>query len=466
MRKKNLSKKILHIKNLYVNLYNDKQKIYGDIALVLITLFLTLNIRFFFILIANDFVFINAHHLLQLFLQDYLIFILTFLTFWITITLILGEKIKNTLIYILPTQLIFITPPIIDLIVTGGGSFWSFYLLSDFQTLLKQFFTFFNHLPGAVTYFGTKIMIFIGIFGSGFIVWFLKRSIYRALFSSLATYCIFFFYAAFPSFFSYVYYQLFELTPFYKVTLSQISQLFISPHEILFKTDKQLHSVLSYKVNIIYSIILIFTIFLLQKNKLRDFYKNSITGKNLFLYTNILFYTGLVVSSNQKPGNILFSILLVTLIILFYSKLFHYIKEKNTTTLIALAVIAPIIPFINIYYATFIYLLYITSKKIYKKYNTIILTVLIPFIIYTNFSQQLSIEYFNFTHLLYFLIIATLFIFRNIEFKYLFIPILISSLLISYKILFINFLVLIFFYKYKKYSRGLMFIILSLAIFL
>ena len=106
------------------------------------------------------------------------------------------EKISRV---ILPSFLILILAPILDLIISLGAGYKISYMFpGQHENLLLRFFTFFGPLDAFGVTPGMRIEIALVLLGS-FIYFFIKkRSIIRSLFFSFLTYSLIFIYCAIP----------------------------------------------------------------------------------------------------------------------------------------------------------------------------------------------------------------------------------------------------------------------------
>ena len=232
-------------------------------------------------------------------------FSLAVVSIWLFLSFILKInpiKLSRMLVF----SLIFILfPPFIDMIKTGGEVYWSFYLFSSPRDLFLQFITVFGHLPGAVAYFGTKI-IFILIVALLFIVILLKtRSYFKSIFCAVATYSILFFWGSFPSFFYYFYNFLFGSKKFLEIKSFEIYNFFSLSNDILGTGFQDFKYSVAYRLDIIFFIILVFLLGVLfwriDAKKFVAVLKNFRYPQ--LVYHSGLFFVGIAIGFINYPEN-------------------------------------------------------------------------------------------------------------------------------------------------------------------
>lgn len=96
--------------------------------------------------------------------------------------------------------LIVWTPPILDKMIFGDRTFWSFYELDGVQGLIRRFFTFFGDTPDIGITYGVRIEVALMTTGMTLYSFFRKRKVLHALRTGLLTYLAFFILGTFPSY--------------------------------------------------------------------------------------------------------------------------------------------------------------------------------------------------------------------------------------------------------------------------
>lgn len=96
--------------------------------------------------------------------------------------------------------LIVWTPPILDKLIFGDRTFWSFYELDGVTGLIGRFFTFFGDTPDIGITYGVRIEVALMTAGLTLYSFFRKRKVLPAMLVGLLTYLVFFVLGTFPSY--------------------------------------------------------------------------------------------------------------------------------------------------------------------------------------------------------------------------------------------------------------------------
>ncbi len=408
---------------------NDKK--YGEYFTFFVAFITSIFIRFFVVAVSAKFSYSSGKMLIDFILQDFLIFLLSFLSIWIVLSYILKCKpSKLKYLMILATPLV-VLPPLIDFVATKGGGYWSFYINESLRGLYPIYVTFFDNLPSAIEYFGTRIMVFFAVFMIAlyvaYVIFAKSRSFVKSVIlffiTAIIMYSIFFFYASFPSWFSFFYFSIFEHKSIMSVSLADISSLFITPHEIFHANPFNISNALLKKLNMIYALLVIPLIFLKEK---RD--KNISISVNIFKKINIknvysklldillIIYTPVFFAlfgfyDNKPFQELLFSsiyMICVTILFILFSLFF---SSSNKHLKIILGILIGIISFVVGYKVLFLFIVLLFGLyslrfiNIDSKDATIIFSSIITaFVFYLIFLPEQKLSIFPWYLLLYTLI--------------------------------------------------------------
>ncbi len=112
---------------------------------------------------------------------------------------ITGEQIKKVIRLIIPSFVMILLAPVIDLIISGGKYYHITYLLPSIHSnLIGRFFTFFGSFEGIGVTPGLKLEIALGLLGSFIYFRIKKTSYFRSLVGTFAVYVILFFFGSTP----------------------------------------------------------------------------------------------------------------------------------------------------------------------------------------------------------------------------------------------------------------------------
>lgn len=185
--------------------------------------------------------------------HNLLFFLLVIISLWLWLALFIKENPLKLSSIVLWASLVIILPPILDMLKTGGGVFWSPYLFSSFHDLGAQFFSFFGNLPTGMLYFGTRIMAAVCVLAFIFIIFLKTKNIWRSLAGALGAYAILFFFVSLPSWLTFIYYFLQGSKKNIEVTSVDIVQFTGVPRPIFgIEFTENIKHGLSFNLNLIY----------------------------------------------------------------------------------------------------------------------------------------------------------------------------------------------------------------------
>ncbi len=384
-------------------------------------------LRFFVVAISAKFSYTDSSVFVSYIFQDFLVFLASILSIWITLAYILRCKPNDLKYLMILASILVIMPPIIDLIATGGGAYWSFYINEDIKGLYPIFISFFDNLPMAVKYFGTKIMVFFSVLTVGVYVGFKtfkeSKSIFKmvalSIFSMIIIYSIFFFYASFPSWFTFFIFAVFNEKFITSVTLANISELFITPHPLFHLFAFDIGNALLNKLNLIYPFIVMFLLLWKEKmdknmltlDELLKYIKKNFLEKllNLLFISYVPIFFALLSFYNNAPyQELLFSFIYLSCVLILFGFLFVFFTIKTQKFKQMLMIFMIIFAFTVGYKILFLFLvmatgiysmkqLNITIKSIYLIFSSLIFS----FVFYIIFSPNQSFLAFPWYLLLY-----------------------------------------------------------------
>jgi len=238
--------------------------------------------------------------------HNLLFFLLVIISLWLWLALCIREnplKLSNLVLW---ASLIIIFPPILDMLKTGGGIFWSPYLFSNFHDLGPQFTSFLGNLPTGMLYFGTRIMAVSCVLAFLLIIFLKTKNVWRSLGGALGAYGILFFFVSFPSWLTFVYYFFQGSKKIVEVTSIDIVQFTGAPKPIFgVEFAESLKHSLSFNLNLIYFPLLLGLLavlfFWISKEKFRALVGNARMPQ--LLGHSGLFLAGLWLGYLAYPGN-------------------------------------------------------------------------------------------------------------------------------------------------------------------
>jgi chlorophyll/bacteriochlorophyll a synthase len=229
-------------------------------------------------------------------LTDYLhnifFFLISYLVIWLIISQILRIKPQKVAFFLLCAAWLIVLPPILDILKTGGGVFWSFYALGNLSEVWANFWTFFGRLPSGIVYFGTKIIFATSVFLIFCLILAKTKKVGKSVTGALLAYLTLFIMGTFPSWLAYCYYFLKDAQPFGDVPGFKIAQLVGSPGHILGLYFGDFMYTFPYNLDLIYFPILVFLAAILfwkiDKAKFLAVLKNA-------RYPQLVYHSGLLV---------------------------------------------------------------------------------------------------------------------------------------------------------------------------
>jgi 4-hydroxybenzoate polyprenyltransferase len=198
----------------------------------------------------------SSEIILEMDLQNFLFFGLTFFLIWAFLSLILKKKPSELALLMIWASLFIDLPPILDLIKTRGEIYVEPYLYSSLAQLKMQYLTIFGHLPSGVVYFGTRISFILAVLGIFLVVLIKTRNWFKALASLVGTYSILFFMASFPSWLTFAYYFLEGSKKLTEIGSVQIIQLLSFAKNFSIQPDNFEFSIV-YNLNLVYFILIV-----------------------------------------------------------------------------------------------------------------------------------------------------------------------------------------------------------------
>lgn len=137
------------------------------------------------------------------FLHAPLLFIAIFLSLMILMIYFTDFKFNKAVNFVVLFSAIIMTPPITDLIVTGGkGMGIAYVFFSSFKEGLFDFFTFFGKIVDPGINYGIRLECALILIGFAYLVYLKNKSILKTFLGVLVCYCVIFFYLTFPSIFA------------------------------------------------------------------------------------------------------------------------------------------------------------------------------------------------------------------------------------------------------------------------
>ena len=212
-------------------------------------------------------------------IHNWLFFLNTLLLVWLTLAFILGKKPSFLARFMALGSLMFVLPPIFDLLKIGGSVYWSAYLMGNIYDLAKYFFSIFGGLPSGITYFGTKIAFILGILMVFLWVWHLTKRTSKALISAIGMYVALFFMASFPSWLVFITKLFTGIKSAFLTEGFEIAQRIGTPLSVFGLNKPNMAEALAYNLNLIYFSFLLGLLavmfFLEDRKKLTSIIRNA-----------------------------------------------------------------------------------------------------------------------------------------------------------------------------------------------
>jgi 4-hydroxybenzoate polyprenyltransferase len=140
------------------------------------------------------------------FLHAPLLFIAIFLSLMILVILFAKLEFNKSVNLVVFFSAIIMTPPITDLIVTGGkGLGIAYVFFSTFREAIFDFFTFFGKIVDPGINYGIRLEVAIILISFAFLVYYKSRSILKSIIGVFLCYGIIFFYLTFPAIFGLIF---------------------------------------------------------------------------------------------------------------------------------------------------------------------------------------------------------------------------------------------------------------------
>ncbi len=283
------------------NSFKKKVTLLNWATVFLIVIFLRIFIEFFLAF--------STHPLFKSLIIEYIhnlfFFLISYLLVWLFLSFILKIKPQKLAYLLLWASLLIIFPPILDMLKTQGQVFWSFYLLSSPSLLLKQFLTYFGHLPSGIVYFGTKIVFSLTIFLSAGLILIKTKDILKTLLGTIGIYIILFFMGAFPSLLVIIYDFFTAPQKIAHIQGYTIAQFFSVHNGILGLKYQGIAYSLASSLDLVYFLFLILLLsiffFFSQKKKFLVLIRNYRYSQ--IIYLSGLFFIGLGLGILNYPQN-------------------------------------------------------------------------------------------------------------------------------------------------------------------
>lgn len=258
----------------------------------------------------------------------FLFFLMAYVAILTFLVIFTKEKISKLASVLLWGQWIIVLPPIIDKIIFGPNSFWSFYIFDSFSGLIQRFITFFGNNPSFGITYGTRVEIFLAMLGLGIYVGFKKKSFLKGVGAFLLTYLILFLFAVFPSLLTFLI-KGFSGENIFKVQSSDIAATFLTSLELFDFDKKSSKMALHFRTSLFYTLVLfgnlLFLQFTLSKEKFWALLRN-VRYPQMFFNCG-LFFVGLAIGSFYFKENFdknIFSLLVIlNLVVAIFSAWFY-----------------------------------------------------------------------------------------------------------------------------------------------
>ncbi|MFA6973959.1 MAG: UbiA family prenyltransferase [Parcubacteria group bacterium] len=240
------------------------------------------------------------------YLHNLFFFLISFVVIWLILSKILHINPCKLAALFLGAAWLIVLPPILDIIKTGQGVYWSFYALDGPKGLWGEFITFFGHLPSGIVYFGTRI-VFASVIGLIFLLaYVLTKNLWRSLFGAFMAYLTLFFMGSFPSWFAFGYYFFVDPQKIADIQGFHIAQLFGAQTSIFGVKFDNLKYAFAHNLDLVYFLVLVgalcWLFFALNKEKLWAVVKNARLPQ--LIYHTGLFGVGLGLGFLAYPGNL------------------------------------------------------------------------------------------------------------------------------------------------------------------
>lgn len=239
------------------------------------------------------------------YLHEVFFFFITFALIWLFLSLILRKNPKFFTQIMFLAAWLMVFSPVLDMLKTGGGMFWSFYLLGTPKELLPEFLSFFGNLPSGIVYFGPRIMSLVIVVLSLALVFLKTKNILKSALSALGAYLILFFMGAIPSFLAYIYYFFENSIRVANVSAMDIMQLFGGTGKIFGIQFGDLRYVMAYNLDQVFFLfslaLVLILVFAINSAKFLAVARNSRFPQ--LVYHGGLFFIGMGLGALAYPEN-------------------------------------------------------------------------------------------------------------------------------------------------------------------
>jgi 4-hydroxybenzoate polyprenyltransferase len=181
----------------------------------------------------------------------FLFFLFSYLLFLILLPKFTGIPVPMASNVLLVGFSLILTPPLIDLVLSGGQGFWSFYKFDGLEGLSRRFLTFFGDRPDIGITYGVRFEVLVAVLILGTYVYFKSKKAVFSLLSALFFYAVFFILGTFPSWIAILVEG--ARIGFLEVREVHVAQMFFSPIGILSHDSLNTASALNLKMSLIYA---------------------------------------------------------------------------------------------------------------------------------------------------------------------------------------------------------------------
>lgn len=225
--------------------------------------------------------------------HTFLFFLLSFLVFLPIARLAGAASWTRAANLLLIGFLIIWSPPVIDKIIFGEHTFWSFYELDGISGLAYRFFHFFGDTPNIGITYGVRIEVALMSIGLGLYSFFRSRSPIRALRVLLLSYLVFFILGTFPSYIAIL--ALAAEKGLFAVTEGDIAGFMLSPKRFFGHDIADPRMALSLRMSLAYAVLCVLAVgTFLYRTSRRTFFAllGNVRWPQIFWHGGLLFLGG------------------------------------------------------------------------------------------------------------------------------------------------------------------------------
>ncbi len=223
-----------------------------------------LTVRFFFESVFLNFESIEFVEFLASFLHGTILFFLfSFVLNVLFLMAITGEDVKKIANVVLWGQWLAVLPPIIDKIIFKDRQIWSFYIFDNLKGLAHRFVTFFGDNPDFGVTWGTRGEVLIAIIFLGIYVYVKKKKVIWLFLGIFFSYILFFILGVFPSIITF-FVEMVRGVDLFTINKTHIIKLFLTPARYLGIEKGTIKTALSFKLALVYNILLFCELAILQ----------------------------------------------------------------------------------------------------------------------------------------------------------------------------------------------------------